>query len=77
MLGDMTSSFAMVAGPIKEPEDVAALVIEAVADERFLILTDPIAQTWMGRKSDDIERWLDGMRRVQQRMEAMDAGSTG
>jgi NAD(P)-dependent dehydrogenase (short-subunit alcohol dehydrogenase family) len=78
MLGDMPSSFAtMVAGPIKEPEDVAALVIDAVADERFLILTDPIAQTWMGRKTDDMERWLEGMRRIQQRMEAIDAGETG
>jgi hypothetical protein len=51
------------------------MVVDAIAEERFLILTDPIAQTWMQRKTDDLERWLDGMRRVQQRMETMDAGA--
>jgi NAD(P)-dependent dehydrogenase (short-subunit alcohol dehydrogenase family) len=73
MLGDTSSPFATtVVGPIKEPEEVAAMVVDAIADERFLILTDPIAQTWMARKTDDLERWLVGMRRVQQRLEAMD-----
>jgi NAD(P)-dependent dehydrogenase (short-subunit alcohol dehydrogenase family) len=73
MLGDTSSPFARtVAGPIKEPEEVAAMVVDAIAEERFLILTDPIAQTWIDRKSSDIERWLDGMRRVQQRFEAME-----
>jgi NAD(P)-dependent dehydrogenase (short-subunit alcohol dehydrogenase family) len=72
MLGDTNSPFATtVVGPIKEPEEVAAMVVDAIADERFLILTDPIAQTWMARKTDDLERWLVGMRRVQQRLEAM------
>jgi hypothetical protein len=52
---------------------VAATVVDAIAEERFLILTDPIAQTWMERKTNDTERWLHGMRRVQQRMEAMEA----
>jgi NAD(P)-dependent dehydrogenase (short-subunit alcohol dehydrogenase family) len=70
MLGDTSSPFAtMVAGPIKEPEEVAAMVVDAIAEERFLILTDAIAQEWMGRKTSDIERWLRGMRRMQQRME--------
>jgi NAD(P)-dependent dehydrogenase (short-subunit alcohol dehydrogenase family) len=58
-----------VAGPIKEPEDVAALVVDAIVAERFLVLTDPIAQTWMERKTGDPERWLRGMRRVQQQLE--------
>ena len=55
-------------GPIKEPEEVARQVLDAVHDERFLILTDPIAQTWMERKTNDPERWLHGMRRLQRRM---------
>ena len=71
MLGDTTSTFARnAAGPIKEPEDVAIMVAEAVEAERFLILTDEIAQTWMGFKSNDLERWLKGMRRMQATMEA-------
>ena len=70
MLDDPQSSFArLAAGPIKEPDEVAALVVEAVREERFLILTDPIAQTWIGQMSADSERWLGGMRRLQDRME--------
>ena len=61
MLGDTSSTFARnAAGPIKEPEDVAIMVAEAVEAERFLILTDEIAQTWMGFKTTDLERWLKG-----------------
>jgi NAD(P)-dependent dehydrogenase (short-subunit alcohol dehydrogenase family) len=60
---------AAVAGPIKEPEDVAQSVVNAIRDERFLVLSDPIAQTWIQRKTDDPERWLRGMRRVQQQLE--------
>jgi NAD(P)-dependent dehydrogenase (short-subunit alcohol dehydrogenase family) len=60
---------ATVAGPIKEPEEVALSVADAIRDERFLVLSDPIAQTWIQRKTDDPERWLRGMRRVQQQLE--------
>ena len=49
-----------MAGPIKEPEEVARSVVDAIRDERFLVLSDPIAQTWMQRKTDDPERWLRG-----------------
>jgi NAD(P)-dependent dehydrogenase (short-subunit alcohol dehydrogenase family) len=71
MLGDPSSPFAAsAAGPIKEPEEVAAQVVDAVTQERFLILTDPIAQTWMERKTNDIERWLTGMRRLQAKMDS-------
>ena len=60
---------AVVAGPIKEPEDVAASVVDAIRSERFLVISDPIAETWMQRKTDDPERWLRGMRKVQQQLE--------
>ncbi len=59
-----------VAGPIKEAGYVAELVVDAIREERFLVVSDPIAETWMHRKSDDPERWLQGMRRVQQQLEA-------
>lgn len=72
MLGDTSSPFAtLAAGPIKEPEDVADMVVDAMREERFLILTDEIAAEWMGRKAGDLERWLRGMRRVQGRFEEM------
>jgi NAD(P)-dependent dehydrogenase (short-subunit alcohol dehydrogenase family) len=70
MLGDVDSAFARnVAGPIREPEEVAQMVVEAVEEERFLILTDPIAEKWMEFKTGDLERWLRGMRRMQARIE--------
>ena len=69
MLGDLSSPFAVsAAGPIKEPEGVADMVVSGVQSESFLILTDPIAQTWMERKTNDPERWLTGMRRLQAKM---------
>jgi hypothetical protein len=45
------------------------MVIAAMAEERFLIVTDPIAQEWMSRKTGDPERWLRGMRRLQVELE--------
>ena len=72
MLGDTDSPFAATAaGPVKEPEDVADMVVSAIEQERFLILTDEIAQTWMDRKAADLERWLGGMRRLQGKIESM------
>jgi NAD(P)-dependent dehydrogenase (short-subunit alcohol dehydrogenase family) len=69
MLGDTNSAFARnAAGPIKEPAEVADMVVEAIKAERFLILTDPIAQKWMDNKNADLERWLTGMRRLQKVM---------
>lgn len=74
MLGDPDSTWAkMAAGEIREPEEVAEQVLEAIGEERFLILTDPQAQTWMDGKAQDLDRWLRGMRRLQEKMEAMDA----
>jgi NAD(P)-dependent dehydrogenase (short-subunit alcohol dehydrogenase family) len=61
---------AAVAGPIKDAGYVAGLVVDAIREERFLVLSDPISETWMHRKTDDPERWLQGMRRVQQQLEA-------
>ncbi len=76
MLGNSQSAWvSSAAGPLREPEEVADMVVDAVREERFLILTDDIAQTWMDRKANDLERWLNGMRRLQQKIE--DARSKG
>ncbi len=70
MLGDPSAAWSRAAaGPVKEPEEVAGMVVAALAEERFLILTDPIAQEWMTRKTADPERWLRGMRRIQVELE--------
>jgi len=70
MLGPVAASSASPAlGPIKEAHEVADMVVDAIEAERFLILTDPIAQTWMSQKTGDLERWLNGMRRLQRKMD--------
>ncbi|WP_419855690.1 SDR family NAD(P)-dependent oxidoreductase [Candidatus Poriferisodalis sp.] len=52
---------------IVEPEFVAQVITEAMAEERFLILSHPEAQTYVERKASDPDRWLRGMRRLRQR----------
>jgi NAD(P)-dependent dehydrogenase (short-subunit alcohol dehydrogenase family) len=69
MTAGVTDADTSTLGPMAEPEDVAQLVVDAIREERFLILTNELAQTWMDRKAGDLERWLRGMRRVQQQME--------
>ena len=53
------------AGDVLTPDQVAATVLEAMADERFLILPHPMVGTFFERKGSDYERWLAGMRRLQ------------
>jgi NAD(P)-dependent dehydrogenase (short-subunit alcohol dehydrogenase family) len=75
MLVGAGSTFSQLAvGSIVEPELVARQVTEAIAEERFLILTDPLAQAWMERKTNDPERWLKGMRRLQLKMDEINRG---
>lgn len=57
------------AGAVLPPDEVAAVVVEALADERFLILPHPEVRTFLQRKVDDPDAWLAGMNRVQQRLE--------
>jgi NAD(P)-dependent dehydrogenase (short-subunit alcohol dehydrogenase family) len=52
------------------PEQVAATVLETMADERFLILPHPEVATYERRRADDRERWLRGMRRLLARLSA-------
>ncbi len=50
---------------VLDPEHVAAVACDAVEEGRFLVLPHPEVATYMTRKAVDIERWLDGMRRLQ------------
>jgi NAD(P)-dependent dehydrogenase (short-subunit alcohol dehydrogenase family) len=52
------------------PDQVAACVIDTMADERFLILPHPEVATYERRRADDRERWLRGMRRLLARLSA-------
>lgn len=50
-----------------EADAVADAVIEGLADERFLILPHPEVAEYVRRKAGDYDRWLRGMRRLQDR----------
>jgi NAD(P)-dependent dehydrogenase (short-subunit alcohol dehydrogenase family) len=47
------------------PADVAAMCLDAIRDERFLVLPHPEVATYVERKATDRDRWLAGMRRFQ------------
>ena len=49
-------------------DDVAACVIQAIGDERFLILPHPDVAVYEQRRAGDRDRWLRGMRRLQARL---------
>ncbi len=53
------------AGAIIEPEQVADAVVEALREERFLVLPHPEVLEFFRRKAADYERWIAGMRRLQ------------
>ncbi len=48
-----------------EPDAVAEAVLEGVRSERFLILPHPEVAKYVERKAADPERWIKGMRRLQ------------
>jgi NAD(P)-dependent dehydrogenase (short-subunit alcohol dehydrogenase family) len=50
-----------------EPEQLAQTVVETLELERFLVLPHPEVLTYMQRKTADYDRWLAGMRRLQER----------
>lgn len=53
------------AGPVLEPADVARATLEAIAEERFLVLPHPEVLEYFRHKGEDYNRWLGGMRRLQ------------
>jgi len=65
--GELSHRVVMAAGAVLEPEQIADAVIEAIDQERFLILPHPEVLTFFQRKAMDYDRWLAGMRRLQAR----------
>jgi NAD(P)-dependent dehydrogenase (short-subunit alcohol dehydrogenase family) len=57
------------AGELMDPADVAKDVMAAIRDERFFILPHAVVGEFYRRKGDDHDRWLNGMRRLQARVE--------
>jgi hypothetical protein len=65
----MTANGPGVAGVdgMIEPEQAVDAVIEALRNETFLVLPHPEVAEYMRRKTADYDRWLLGMRRLQER----------
>ena len=53
---------------ILEPDSVAQDCISAINDERFLVLPHQQVIEYMKYRSEDIDRWLHGMRRFQEKL---------
>jgi NAD(P)-dependent dehydrogenase (short-subunit alcohol dehydrogenase family) len=74
-LGVRTDMLSRATGPVAEslrenalePEAVADAVVAALAEERFLILPHPEVAEYFRRKASDYDRWLRGMRRIQEK----------
>jgi NAD(P)-dependent dehydrogenase (short-subunit alcohol dehydrogenase family) len=58
------------AGTVLEPAEVAAIVLDAVEAEQFLILPHPEVLEMYRMKGSDYDRWLRGMSRYQARLNA-------
>jgi len=65
--GNGSSNQASVDG-ILEPEDVATLCMQAIRTEQFLILPHPEVARYFQNKANDYDRWLNGMRRMRERL---------
>lgn len=50
-----------------EADVVAESVVQAMADETFLILPHAEVLDYVRRKANDVDRWLGGMRKLRQR----------
>lgn len=55
---------------VLEPDEVAEACIEAIGEERFLVLPHPEVAIYFQRKANDYDRWLRGMRRLKARLAA-------
>jgi NAD(P)-dependent dehydrogenase (short-subunit alcohol dehydrogenase family) len=64
---DPTDLGTSVAGGdgVLSPDDVAQVCLDAIREERFLVLPHAEVATYVERKGADRDRWLAGMRRFQ------------
>ena len=60
-----------------DPDRVAGIVVAGLRDECFLILPHPEVLEYFRRKSDDYDRWIRGMRRLDAHVKAIIAEAEG
>jgi NAD(P)-dependent dehydrogenase (short-subunit alcohol dehydrogenase family) len=59
-----------------EPDEVADALVTAIEEERFLVLPHPEVAGYYAARATDTDRWLAGMRRLQQKVDGV-LGTTG
>ncbi len=67
MIADLEDGGVAGLDGVLEPEDVARAAFDGMAAGTFLILPHPNVAEYVRRKAADPERWLRGMRRLQER----------
>lgn len=56
--GGSTSALAMYPGAAQTPEEVAGIVVDALAADKFLILPNPKVARTFQRKAEDYDGWI-------------------
>lgn len=67
--GGSSASSSLLANGALEPDEVAAIVFEAVQGDSFLILPHPEVAQFYQRRATDPDRWLGGMNKIQRSFE--------
>ncbi|MEA2440881.1 MAG: hypothetical protein QOH76_2305, partial [Thermoleophilaceae bacterium] len=62
---DSSGASVLASGELIEPDEVAEVTVQAMREERFLILPHPEVAKYMAVKAGEPERWLAGMRRLR------------
>jgi NAD(P)-dependent dehydrogenase (short-subunit alcohol dehydrogenase family) len=62
---DSSGASVLASGEMIEPDEVATATVDAIREQRFLILPHPEVAKYMAVKATDPERWLAGMRRLR------------
>jgi NAD(P)-dependent dehydrogenase (short-subunit alcohol dehydrogenase family) len=69
-LEELGASVVRSAGEVLAAETVATDILEAIEVEQFLVLPHPEVLKFFARKANDYERWLAGMRRLQDQVDS-------
>lgn len=64
----MSQAAVLASGEVMEPDDVAAFTIDAMREDRFLILPHPQVHRYLVAKATDTESWLDAMAKMNRRL---------
>jgi NAD(P)-dependent dehydrogenase (short-subunit alcohol dehydrogenase family) len=70
--GDAAKASAVIGGgEVLAPEQAATRILDAVAQDKFLILTHPEMQQFAIGKAQEPDRWIRGMTRLWSRAQAL------